>query len=68
MFPLGSKLKTEVRTLAREAGLLVADKKDSVGICFIGKRRFSDFISSYIDCKMGPFVCVQTGMTVGTHR
>ncbi|OWR51366.1 putative tRNA [Danaus plexippus plexippus] len=45
MFPIANLMKSEVRDLARKEGLLpVADKKDSTGICFIGKRRFKDFI------------------------
>eukprot|EP00966_Prymnesium_polylepis_P156579 3617752-Prymnesium_polylepis.1 len=68
LFPLGGLPKAGVRQLAAEAGLHVASKKDSVGICFVGKRRFDDFIANYIACEPGPFVCVETGMTVGTHR
>ena len=44
LFPLGSYLKREVREMAREAGLANAEKKDSTGICFIGERRFKDFL------------------------
>lgn len=45
MFPLANLLKSEVRKIAKSEGLLnVANKKDSTGICFIGKKRFSDFI------------------------
>lgn len=45
MFPLANMLKQDVRTIARQEGLInVANKKDSTGMCFIGKRRFQDFI------------------------
>lgn len=45
MFPIANLLKCEVREIARKEGLLnVAKKKDSTGICFIGKTRFADFI------------------------
>lgn len=45
MFPLGEYLKTDVKKMAKEANLdLVANKKESMGICFIGKREFKDFI------------------------
>ena len=57
-----------MRQLAADVSLHVAGKKDSVGICFVGKRRFSQFISNYIPCERGPFVCVESGMHVGTHR
>lgn len=46
MFPLANLLKTEVREIAKKEGLLnVANKKDSTGICFIGKKKFQDFIA-----------------------
>ena len=44
LFPLGDLLKTEVREIARKAGLLVADKKDSTGICFVGEVRVEEFL------------------------
>lgn len=45
MFPLANLLKSEVREIAKREGLVqVASKKDSTGICFIGKRNFKDFI------------------------
>lgn len=45
MFPIGAFLKSDVKRLALEAGLdLVANKRESVGICFIGSRNFKDFI------------------------
>lgn len=43
MFPLGAMEKTEVREIAKKAGLATADKKDSTGICFIGERNFKQF-------------------------
>ena len=45
LFPLGALHKTRVRELAEEGGLTQARKKSSTGICFVGKRRFSDFIA-----------------------
>ena len=48
LFPLGDLLKSEVRDLARRAGLPVAEKKDSTGICFIGERPFADFLHEYL--------------------
>jgi tRNA-uridine 2-sulfurtransferase len=67
MFPLGDLLKSEVRTLAREAGLPVYDKPDSTGICFIGERPFREFLSRYIPTTPGDIVDEQ-GVVVGRHR
>ncbi|KAJ2951497.1 hypothetical protein O0L34_g13649 [Tuta absoluta] len=68
MFPLANLLKTEVRNMAKSEGLMnVARKKDSTGICFIGKRRFQDFIEEYIETKKGLFIDIDTGQTVGEH-
>src|SRR5690348_2904030 len=52
-FPLGETLKTDTRTLAREAGFANHDKKDSTGICFIGERRFSEFLGKYLPAQPG---------------
>lgn len=53
LFPLGDIDKGEVRRLARELHLPIADKKDSTGVCFIGERRFKEFLSNYIPAKRG---------------
>lgn len=46
MFPLGNYLKNHIKTMAKEAGLhKIVKKKESMGICFVGKREFQDFIS-----------------------
>ena len=66
-FPLGELTKDEVRRLAHEAELPVADKKDSTGICFIGERRFDAFIDDHLVGQPGPIVCVDDGSVVGTH-
>lgn len=69
MFPLGSMYKYHVRLLAKEMGMdKVSKKRDSVGICFIGNRRFTDFISKYIDDKPGVFIDVDSGKVVGEHQ
>jgi tRNA-specific 2-thiouridylase len=67
LFPLGDRLKPEVRALAAEAGLPVSEKRDSTGICFIGERPFAEFLSGHIEGRPGPIVTV-TGETIGTHR
>ncbi len=56
MFPLGELTKSEVRALARDAGLPVFDKPDSTGICFIGERPFREFLARYIPTSPGEIV------------
>ncbi|XP_045773683.1 mitochondrial tRNA-specific 2-thiouridylase 1 isoform X1 [Maniola jurtina] len=68
MFPIANLLKSEVREIARKEGLLqVASKRDSTGICFIGKRRFKDFIEDFIKAREGFFIDIDTGHVVGQH-
>lgn len=66
IFPLGNLLKTEVRKIARDAGLHVSEKKDSTGICFIGERPFREFLSTFLPAQPGPIHTVD-GTTVGEH-
>jgi len=56
LFPLGDLKKTDVRALAKRAGLHNHQRKDSTGICFIGERRFRDFLSRYVAAEPGPIV------------
>ena len=53
LFPVGELLKTDLRGIARTAGLPVHDKKDSTGICFIGERDFREFLGQYLPAKTG---------------
>ena len=66
MFPLGELEKTEVRRIAREAGLHNFAKRDSTGICFIGERPFREFLNRYLPRKPGPMRTPE-GKTVGEH-
>jgi len=66
LFPLGELTKSEVRALAREAGLPVFDKPDSTGICFIGERPFREFLNRYLPTKPGPMK-TPDGKTIGEH-
>ncbi|KAK2576050.1 hypothetical protein KPH14_007391 [Odynerus spinipes] len=69
MFPLGEYVKDDVKRIAREAGLnAIAAKKESMGICFVGKREFQHFISEYIESKSGDFVDLDSGKVVGKHQ
>ena len=67
LFPLGELHKSEVRTLAREAGLPIHAKRDSTGICFIGERPFSTFLGRYLPAEPGP-IRTPEGIVLGQHR
>ena len=66
-FPLQGMTKQETREQARRIGLPVHDKKDSTGICFIGERRFQDFLANYIPAQPGPIVDT-SGRELGEHQ
>ena len=66
-FPLGELTKDEVRAIARRAGFHNHGKKDSTGICFIGERRFADFLARYVASEPGAIESVE-GEIVGEHR
>ncbi len=68
IFPLASLNKEEIREIAMEANIPVATKKDSTGICFIGKRNFPEFISNYLEENPGHIIDEETGEVVGGHR
>ncbi|MDE6271711.1 MAG: tRNA 2-thiouridine(34) synthase MnmA [Muribaculaceae bacterium] len=68
MFPLGELPKKEVRVLAQEAKLPNANRKDSQGICFLGKINYADFIERKLGTKEGPVVEIETGKKIGTHK
>lgn len=67
IFPLGDLIKPDVRKIAEKYGLSTAEKKDSTGICFIGERRFRQFLKSYIPCNPGDIVDL-AGNKVGEHE
>jgi tRNA-specific 2-thiouridylase len=67
IFPLGDLTKAEVRRLAADAGLPVHAKRDSTGICFIGKRSFRDFLAGFVPEQPGPIVTTD-GAVLGQHR
>ncbi len=66
LMPLGELHKDEVRGMAHAAGLPVAAKRDSTGICFIGERPFRDFLQQYLPVTAGPIVDAQ-GRLLGEH-
>ena len=67
IFPLGSYTKPEVREMAKARGLFTAAKKDSQGICFVGKIGIRDFLSQYVDQKPGRIIDKKTGKVLGMH-
>jgi tRNA-uridine 2-sulfurtransferase len=67
LFPVGDYLKEEIRKIAKEEELPVADKKDSTGICFIGERNFQKFVSNYLKGNPGDIIDIETKKKVGTH-
>ena len=67
LFPVGDIEKPEVRKLAEQHDLVTADKKDSTGICFIGERKFADFLKQYIPAQPGNIV-TEDGEVIGKHQ
>lgn len=65
-FPVGDWLKSEVRALAAAAGLVTHAKQDSTGICFIGERRFREFLHRYLPTQPGPIRSIN-GEWLGEH-
>lgn len=66
LFPLGEYKKPEIRKIAAKYKLATKDKKDSTGICFIGERRFKDFLSEFILAKPG-LIEDEAGQVIGRH-
>ena len=66
LFPVGELDKPEVRLLAEKHGFNVFDKKDSTGICFIGERKFKDFLQRFIPAQPGKIESVD-GISLGEH-
>ncbi len=67
LFPLGNLTKAEVRSLARQKGFPNFAKKDSTGICFIGERKFKDFLGRYLPAQPGEIITVE-GESLGQHQ
>jgi tRNA-specific 2-thiouridylase len=66
LFPVGHIEKPEVRAIAEKAGLVTHNKKDSTGICFIGERKFKDFLGKYLPAKPGIIESAE-GIEIGQH-
>ncbi|XP_063164023.1 mitochondrial tRNA-specific 2-thiouridylase 1 isoform X1 [Candoia aspera] len=69
IFPLGDLTKDFVKKIAAEHQLHhVLKKKESMGLCFVGKRDFSEFLLEYLEPRPGNFVSIEDGKVVGTHK
>jgi len=66
LFPLGNMTKPEVRKEAKKRGLVTATKKESMGICFVGKVGIKDFLSQYVETEPGSII-EQNGLEIGQH-
>lgn len=67
LFPLGEYLKPEVRELAKEFGLATADKKESMGVCFVGKVGMKEFLLNELGPQPAGDIINQDGLKVGRH-
>lgn len=68
LFPVGDLEKPAVRAIAEQQGLITHDKKDSTGICFIGERKFKDFLQQYLPAQPGDIVSIDDGKIIGRHE
>lgn len=68
MFPVGSLMKNDVRAIAHKVGMPSAHRRDSQGICFLGKVNYVDFLRKYIGEKEGNIVELETGKILGKHK
>jgi tRNA-specific 2-thiouridylase len=66
LFPVGDIAKPKVREIAEQQGLITHNKKDSTGICFIGERKFKDFLGQYLPAKPG-IIETTEGEEIGHH-
>ncbi|MCK4517965.1 tRNA 2-thiouridine(34) synthase MnmA, partial [Candidatus Babeliales bacterium] len=68
LFPVGNLTKQQVRQLAEKYDLPSKDRKDSQGICFLGKIKYDEFIRHHVGVKFGDIVEFETGEKLGTHE
>ncbi|CAH8526486.1 unnamed protein product [Schistosoma turkestanicum] len=68
MFPVGNLLKTQVKQIAQDIGLSrIYTRRESMGMCFIGKRRFSEFIDNYLEPRSGIYKDLETDQVLDEH-
>ena len=68
LFPIGGMMKEDVRALAERWDLPNKARKDSQGICFLGKIKYADFVRHYLGEKEGPILEAESGRILGTHK
>lgn len=68
IFPVGNLMKSEVRAIAHKQNMPSAHRRDSQGICFLGKVNYVDFLRKYIGEKEGKIVELETGKILGKHK
>lgn len=68
LFPIGHLMKDEVRRLAEDEHLVNARRRDSQGICFLGKVNYTDYLRRYLGEQTGDVVELETGRLIGRHR
>ena len=68
LFPIGHLMKEEVRQIAIDAKLPSAKRKDSQGICFLGKINYNEFIRRFMGEQEGKIIDIETNKVIGTHR
>ncbi|WP_455382371.1 tRNA 2-thiouridine(34) synthase MnmA [Salinispira pacifica] len=68
LFPIGGMMKSEVREIAHRLELPNRDRKDSQGICFLGRIRYPQFVRHYLGEREGRIVELESGTTLGSHR
>ncbi len=68
LFPLGEMKKPDVRRHASKLGLITAEKKDSVGVCFVGEIGIKEFLENFVETEPGEIVESKTGQVIGEHE
>ncbi len=68
LFPIGHLMKTQVRSIAEKEHLVNAHRKDSQGICFLGKINYNEYLRKYLGDQQGAIVEIETGEQIGEHR
>ena len=68
MFPIGDLMKSDVRAIAAQAALPSATRKDSQGICFLGKINYNDYLRRYLGENPGDVIELETGRRLGQHK